>query len=365
MEQELDNDEKAALRAFLQRCEVRLSTMHRIAGAFLSGAGLLILFPIFFKDAFLVIVKALFEIANFKIDMSAPISAALGLSTFSALGLPLYALYLLIKDIVRFYFTSYHPGFPDNIFHPRFILSGLSFSEEGCSLSRKRILKEQQSSNLIHFVLPMAADEKKHRDNLLKEFKEVLIPETRKKAITDFHDELFVNPSTNNDDQNKRQEKENDLRLFYLEFGLAAVMDRPLPEEAAKMEASLVRHAISLRRLVLRYAKALLLFIWTTILFLLIASLVASAASHSKDSLGIAIYLAIFFAIIWHTCTSFVVKQPIKWIFQYANQNSISIFDPELQHFETIVKWLSGITLIPFLLIIIYYVYIAIFQYFR
>ena len=36
-------DERAAMRAFLQRCEVRLSTMHRVATALLSGAGILVL----------------------------------------------------------------------------------------------------------------------------------------------------------------------------------------------------------------------------------------------------------------------------------------------------------------------------------
>lgn len=40
-----------ALRAYLQRGEVRLSTMHRVAGAFLSGAGLLLLLPVFAQDA--------------------------------------------------------------------------------------------------------------------------------------------------------------------------------------------------------------------------------------------------------------------------------------------------------------------------
>src|SRR5690349_11344215 len=45
-----DRDE---LRAFLQRGEVRLSTMHRIAGVFLNGAGLLFLIPILVKDAFI------------------------------------------------------------------------------------------------------------------------------------------------------------------------------------------------------------------------------------------------------------------------------------------------------------------------
>ena len=36
-------------------------------------------------------------------------------------------------------------------------------------------------------------------------------------------------------------------------------------EEVARAEASLARHALILRRLVLRYGKALLITIWTTI----------------------------------------------------------------------------------------------------
>jgi hypothetical protein len=39
------------LRTYLQRAEVRLSTMHRIAGAFLGGAGLLLLLPAFLREA--------------------------------------------------------------------------------------------------------------------------------------------------------------------------------------------------------------------------------------------------------------------------------------------------------------------------
>jgi len=35
-------DERAAMRAYLQRCEVRLSTVHRVATALLSGAGILV-----------------------------------------------------------------------------------------------------------------------------------------------------------------------------------------------------------------------------------------------------------------------------------------------------------------------------------
>ena len=39
----LEPDERAAIRAFLQRSEVRLSTVHRVATALLSGAGLMVL----------------------------------------------------------------------------------------------------------------------------------------------------------------------------------------------------------------------------------------------------------------------------------------------------------------------------------
>ncbi len=42
-------EEHAAMRAYLQRAEVRLSTMHRVAGVLLNGAGLLFLFPVLLK----------------------------------------------------------------------------------------------------------------------------------------------------------------------------------------------------------------------------------------------------------------------------------------------------------------------------
>src|SRR5688572_18237732 len=43
-------DERNAMRAYLARTEVRNSTLHRIAIGFVSGAGLMILIPVFFKE---------------------------------------------------------------------------------------------------------------------------------------------------------------------------------------------------------------------------------------------------------------------------------------------------------------------------
>src|SRR4051794_10842436 len=52
-------DERNAMRSYLQRSEVRLSTMHRVAVGFISGAGLLFLFPVFVKDGVLSIIRTL------------------------------------------------------------------------------------------------------------------------------------------------------------------------------------------------------------------------------------------------------------------------------------------------------------------
>lgn len=48
-----DADIRVAQRQFLARLEARLSTLHRVIGAFVGGAGLLVLVPIFFKDSFI------------------------------------------------------------------------------------------------------------------------------------------------------------------------------------------------------------------------------------------------------------------------------------------------------------------------
>ena len=55
----LTTDERAAMRAFLQRCDVRLSTMHRVATALLSGAGILVLLPAVERDAVLQVLRSL------------------------------------------------------------------------------------------------------------------------------------------------------------------------------------------------------------------------------------------------------------------------------------------------------------------
>lgn len=54
-------------------------------------------------------------------------------------------------------------------------------------------------------------------------------------------------------------------------IGLAGCEDTTMLREATLAEVMLARHAMNLRRLVLRYTKALLMFIWTTIVGLVVA----------------------------------------------------------------------------------------------
>ena len=57
----LTPDERAAMRAFLQRSEVRLGTVHRIATALLSGAGVLVLVPALGRDGIVNVMRALLD----------------------------------------------------------------------------------------------------------------------------------------------------------------------------------------------------------------------------------------------------------------------------------------------------------------
>src|SRR5690349_8672679 len=129
----LTESERNAMRAYLQRCEVRLSTLHRIATAFIGGAGLLLLIPVFFKDAFDNLLSVMLsEMRNhfpaqgtLGIVLTVVLYICLLYPLFLSLIIPLYGVYLLLKDIIHFYFTIYTPGFPENILNPTFALTGV------------------------------------------------------------------------------------------------------------------------------------------------------------------------------------------------------------------------------------------------
>ncbi len=326
------------MRAYLQRSEVRLSTMHRIAGVFLNGAGLLLLFPIFFSQTIQQVVSFFSDTtlahinANNQHTMLESISVVtmcifLLVPFATSLFIPLYALGLLLKDIVHFYFTGHNPGFSDRLFNPRFALSGVALSSDEAPILKKEVLAHEYSSDLIHFILPFDEKEASYFDNVKEHTQNMIVPETRTMEHLDSIG-VFHFPNTKPDLQ--------DFDQFNTALGLAGVVDRTLAGEVAKLETSLVRHALSLRRLVLRYLKALLMFIWTTLVSFFLISILTR--------FPYLIIMALTY-LVWALLTPRIVKLPIKWILELSNQNAKRSVDrdKQLMQFERKVTTLCRI----------------------
>jgi hypothetical protein len=360
-------DEKAnreAMRAFLQRSEVRLSTMHRVASAFLGGAGLLILFPAYFGVVFKDIVSLL--LVKDQISYEIVVSILLGISFLITMVLPIYSLSLLLRDLVHFYFVGHSPGFPGRLFNPRFVLSGIAFSPDESESTKKEIEIQQYSSSLRHFVLPFGEDQATYFSNVIESTDGEIIPPGRR--VQDLKDKKIIEEISGKDSYHLATEPKEeitraDIARFNAAMGLAGVIDRPLGIEVAKMETSLIRHAIGLRRLVLRYIKALLMFILTMLISYLLVAITTNKVFPTQ------IVLAILY-LIWSVLAFQIVKLPIRWIYEHSGDPNSGKErevkrDPQLVMFEKQVRnfcLVSGIISALSIIIILIFKYLLNFQ---
>jgi hypothetical protein len=99
---------------------------------------------------------------------------------------------------------------------------------------------------------------------------------------------------------------------FSAAFGLARSLDRTLIEEVATSEISLVRHIIYLRRLVLRYMKTLLMFIWTSLITFVMLPLL----EHEELP-----FFVIFAGgyLVWSLLVMRVARLPLGWIYRHLH----------------------------------------------
>jgi hypothetical protein len=119
------SDDRAAARAFLQRVEVRLGTVHRVATALLSGAGLMVLPPAIARDAITSVLRSLITA-----DQSLVHGLLIG-ATLVVLTLPLVGFVYLLRDLTNFYFHGQHfETSVGQVFTPRFTLTGLRLPSE-------------------------------------------------------------------------------------------------------------------------------------------------------------------------------------------------------------------------------------------
>ena len=313
-------DERAAARAFVARCEVRLSTFHRIAVGMLSGAGLLVVLPVVARDSVSGVLRSLL------IGGIGVADVALAVGVIAMLAVPVVALWLLFADLTRFYFHANHLGGDGrDVFTPRFTLTSLQLpSDELGPTASAQLAASRTDPRIVELLVPTNDRTRRRIDRQLQVY-----------AGLDTGDELGVDDTT---------------RTRGL-FALAASESRALLEEVAKVEHGMARHVLRLRGLVLRYVKALLALLTTALAVYVGDAIVVGLDPADGMTVGGAIALAAV-VLIWAPLLVLAVTSPVRWIENLMRDDgapSTAVADdPDLTYVERVslpiaaLAWLTA-----------------------
>lgn len=301
----LSGEERAAIRAFLQRCEVRLSTLHRVASALLSGAGVMVLLPPIAKDSIVTVITRLTQGTVDAVRVLLIAAATL------ALALPLIAFWLLIRDLTRFYFHGQHLlAGGQSLFLPRFTLTGLRLpADELGPAATAELERARHDPANVELLVPSNPGRRAKLDRRLGGY-----------GI---------------------DSADSDLARADGLFALAASSERALVEEVAKIEAGMARHLLRLQVIVLRYVKALVAFMATALaVFAMSAVEGRTPALGPVDELWLAAILA-----VWAAGVALAVAAPVRWVEQMlraegATRSGVAN-DTDLTRVERIATWMS------------------------
>jgi len=310
----LSLDERAAVRAFLQRCEVRLSTVHRVASALLSGAGLMVLLPAVERDSVVTVVRSLL---TGRLDA---VRLLLIVGITASLALPFSALWLVLRDLTSFYFHASHLRHASGeTFVPRFTLTGLRLPADELGTDRGRDLDSARRD--VHNV-------------------ELLVPgnDAARRRIDrqiGAYDGLGVSSPA------------DDLARAGALFELAAARPRALLDEVAKVEHGMTRHVLRVQAIVLRYVKALLALLTTAFATFAAAAVVEHPTASSGGSLdpGQELWLAAVL-LAWSPAVVIAVTTPVRWLDRHLRSegatNTGVANDPELTRIEGVTVRLAA-----------------------
>jgi len=299
-----DEESRAAMRGFLQRSEVRLSTIHRVGQALLGGSALVLLLPLFIRDGFPKLTTLL--VSSYDADQHWVVIAGIGVAAFVSVVLPVVAIYLLVGDLLGFYFTSNIFGAPGaghhapdrTVFNPRFVIPGLGFNNDELNEGTRLLLDEGRDDEWTRALLvPRSLDDDGWRDRF----------DTRTFEIWGT---AAPQGFAGDDDR---------LRQMFRFAGLNR--DRTLAHDVARTEALLAKHVLSIRIVVLRYTKALLLLIATTVATLA-ASGIVEEALHADPSGGRFVtgfpyrylFLVALVYVVWAPVAARSVTAPLRMI---------------------------------------------------
>lgn len=304
-------DERAAMRAFLQRAEVRLSTMHRVATALLSGAGILVLLPAVERDTVLQVLRAL---------LVGPVSwsrGLLALAVASSIVLALTVLWFVVVELTRFYFHANHVVHDDGeVFTPRFTLTGIRLPEgELDATSDAEYSEVHRAERTVRLLVP-----------------------GNNKARSSIDQRLSAYPGLVGADGDP------DLRRAEALFELAAARRRSLVEEVAKVEYGIVRHMLRLQVIVLRYVKALLVVVVTAV-----AAFACAAAVNGRDTITAGDERWIAGAmVLWAPIVLTVVSSPVRWLESLLRSEGAAqasrVRDRELTQLEVVTTRFAAVT---------------------
>jgi hypothetical protein len=314
----LTPDERAAARAFVARCEVRLSTFHRIAVGMLSGAGLLVVLPVVARDSVSGVMRSLL------IGDIGLADGGLAVAVVAMLAVPVVALWLLFADLTRFYFHANHLGGERDVFTPRFTLTSLQLpSDELGPAAAAELASSRSDPRMIELLVPANDRMRRRVDRQLQVYSGL---------------------------ESARDQPDDASRAQGL-FQLAASTGRPLLDEVAKVEHGMARHVLRLRGLVLRYVKALLALLTTALAVYVGDAIVAGLDVGQEMTAQGAIALAAV-VLVWSPLVVLAVTSPVRWIEQLMRDDgapSTAVADdPDLTYVERVslriaaVGWLAA-----------------------
>ena len=306
----LEPDERAAIRAFLQRSEVRLSTVHRVATALLSGAGLMVLLPAIARDSIVSVIRALLT-DDLDIAHLCLVGAMVAL-----LALPFAALWFVLRDLTLFYFHAQHVVHDGReVFTPRFTLTAIRLPADEIDADTRHSLEEVRTApSSVELLVPSNDVARARIDRQLDAYGGL-----------------------------GRHDLDGDLGRAQGLFELAASRDRALIEEVAKIEHGMARHILRLQVIVLRYVKALLAFLTTAL-----AVFTASAVLSDVPVVGPRQELwLIAITVMWAPSIVVVAASPVRWLDELLRsegaRRSSAANDPELTKVERMAEWVAGV----------------------
>jgi hypothetical protein len=303
----MTSDERAAMRAYLQRSEVRLSTIHRTVTALLSGAGVLVLLPAIGRDSVVNVLRSL-------LSTTTPMHWALAVLVVATLGLTFAVLWLLLYEITRFYFHSNHVTSERGAtFTPRFTITSLHLPSDELSEGAASALQERRDDPAnVELLVPSNDTARRHIDGQIRAYD----------GLT------AVDPPT-------------DASRAEALLQLAGVRDRLLVDEVAKIEYGMARHVLRVQVIVLRYIKALLVVITTLAAVYAMAAVVEDQPTV-PDSAARWIVATL---VLWAPAVLFVSASPVHWLDQLLRSEGATSagirYDRDLTRLERVVAAVS------------------------